>query len=79
MVFKNIYQQPMPFKVCWIALDYGQIAYGIFIALEKTSDAVSHDILLEKLNHYGITGISNDSFMSSLKVIPTTKLFLARK
>ena len=36
------------------ALDDGQIACGIFIDLEKAFDTVSHDILLEKLDHYGI-------------------------
>ena len=42
------------------ALDDGQFACGIFIDLEKAFDTVSHDILLEKLNHYGIRGIAND-------------------
>ena len=46
------------------ALDDGQIACGIFIDLEKAFDTVSHDILLEKLDHYGIRGISNDWFRS---------------
>ena len=36
------------------AVDGGQIACGIFIDLEKAFDSVSHDILLEKLDHYGI-------------------------
>ena len=49
------------------ALDDGQIECGIFIDLdEKAFDTVSHDILLEKLNHYGIRGISNDWFRSYL-------------
>ena len=48
------------------ALDGGQIACGIFIGLEKAFDTVSHDILLEKLEHYGIRGISNDWFRSYL-------------
>ena len=43
-------------------LDDGQIACGIFIDLEKAFDTVSHDILLEKLDQYGIRGISNDWF-----------------
>ena len=34
------------------ALDGGQIACGIFIGLEKAFDTVSHDILLEKLEHH---------------------------
>ena len=48
------------------ALDDGQIACGIFIDLQKAFDTVSHDILLEKLDHYGIRGISNDWFRSYL-------------
>ena len=44
------------------ALDDGQLACGIFIDLENTFDTVSHHILLEKLDHYGIRGISNDWF-----------------
>ena len=32
----------------------------IFIDLEKAFNIVSHDILLEKLDHYGFRGISND-------------------
>ena len=48
------------------ALDDGQFAYGIFIDLEKAFDTVSHNILLEKLSQYSITGNSNDSFRSFL-------------
>ena len=48
------------------ALDDGQFSCGIFIGLEKAFDTVSHDILLEKLNHYGIRGIANDWFRSYL-------------
>ena len=43
-----------------------QKACATFIDLEKTFDTVSHDILLEKLNHYGIKSISNDWFRSYL-------------
>ena len=48
------------------ALGDGQIACGIFINLEKAFGTVSHDILLEKLDHYGNEGISNDWFRSYL-------------
>ena len=47
-------------------LDDGQIACVVFIDLEKAFDSVSHDILLEKLDHYGIRDISNDWFRSYL-------------
>ena len=36
-------------------LDVGQIACGIFTDLAKAFDTVSHDILLEKLEHCGIS------------------------
>ena len=39
-----------------------KIACRIFIDLEKAFDTVSHDILLEELDHYGIRGTSNDWF-----------------
>ena len=47
------------------ALDDGQFGCGIFEKLfEKVFEPVSHDILLEKLNHYGINYISNNWFRS---------------
>ena len=38
----------------------------VFLDLKKASDAVLHDILLHKLNHYGIRGKVNDLFRSYL-------------
>ena len=49
------------------ALDDRQIACEIFIDLEKVFDTVSHDILHEKLDHYGIRVISDDWFRSCLR------------
>ena len=34
--------------------------------LQKAFDTVDHQILLAKLNHYGILGVSNDWFMPYL-------------
>ena len=41
------------------ALDEGYIGCSIFVALQKTFDTVDHEILLSKLDYYGIQGISN--------------------
>ena len=37
---------------------------GVFVDLQKAFDTVDHQILLAKLNHYGICGVSNDWFKS---------------
>ena len=46
------------------ALDDGNIGCGIFVDLQKAFDTVDHQILLAKLNHSGIRGVSNDWFKS---------------
>ena len=48
------------------ALDAGDLACGIFIDLQKAFDTVNHDILLNKLEHYGLRGTSNCWFKSYL-------------
>ena len=48
------------------ALDDGNIGFGVYVDLQKAFDTVDHQILLAKLNHYGIRGISNDWFRSYL-------------
>ena len=48
------------------ALDDGNIGCGVLVDLQKAFDTVDHQILLAKLNHYGIGGVSNDCFKSYL-------------
>ena len=48
------------------ALDDGNIGCGIFLDLQKAYDTNDHQILLAKLNHHGIRGVSNDWFKSFL-------------
>ena len=48
------------------ALDDGNKGCGVFVDLRKTFDTVDHQILLAKLNHYRIRGVSNDWFKSYL-------------
>ena len=48
------------------ALDNSNFACGIFIDLQKAFDTVDHNILLNKLDHYGIRGLANNWFKSYL-------------
>ena len=48
------------------ALDNNKLVCGVFIDLKKAFDTVNHDILLNKLNYYGIRGKSNEWFKSYL-------------
>ena len=48
------------------ALDNRKVAGGVFVDLQKAFDTVNHEILIYKLNHYGIRGTVNDWFSSYL-------------
>ena len=48
-------------------MDKKLFSCGVFIYISKAFNTVDHDILFEKLNHYGIRGVVNKWFASYLK------------
>ena len=48
------------------ALDNGSVPVGIFVDFQKAFYTLNHDILLTKLNCYGICGSTNSWFRSYL-------------
>ena len=45
-------------------LDAGNYTVGVFVDLKKAFDTVDHNILLEKLDYYGIRGVAKNWFES---------------
>ena len=50
-----------------MSLDDSKITCGIFVDLSKAFDTVNHEILIGKLEHYGITGRALELFKSYLE------------
>ena len=48
------------------SLDNNEYSCGVFLDFQKAFDTVNHEILLKKLHHYGIRGITNKQFKSYL-------------
>ena len=49
------------------AIDEGKTTVGVFIDLKKAFDTVNHNILVKKLEHYGIRGLAKDWVCSYLE------------
>lgn len=48
-------------------LDNGYSVFGIYLDLTKAFDTVNHDILIKKMDHYGVRGLAKQWFESYLK------------
>ena len=50
-----------------LSLDKKNLVGGLFCDIQKAFDCVNHDILLAKLEFYGISGIANKLMRSYIK------------
>ena len=53
-------------KINEAIIDHHDYAFGIFLDLSKAFDTVNHDILIKKLEFYGVWGLANKWFSSYL-------------
>ena len=60
----NICQSLKVFRINYIKVNYAARA---FVELKKVFNTVDHDILINKLKHYGIRGVTKEWFSSYLK------------
>ena len=49
-------------------LDSGNFTCGIFVDLQKAFNTVDHVVLIQKLNHYGITRVVTIGFLHIFKI-----------
>ena len=54
-------------EVVYKTLDNKEVCVGLFLDLTKAFDMVNHDILLQKLDAYGVRGTAYQWFVSYLK------------